>query len=111
VEKNISPLSTVTKLVPGVSQGSAVTCSRCGGIFNDVSVNLCGAPLVLTNLYIILGLSHWPRGVADVNRRRSGGRHARAASSERGQTTCADWLRALAKGGGGTVRGLRGARV
>jgi len=54
----------------------------------------------MRNLYIIIGLSRWPRGVADVNGRGSGGRHARAASSERGQTTCADRLRALAKGEG-----------
>jgi len=38
--------------------------------------------------------------VADVHGRGSGGRHALAASSERGQTTYADQLRAPAKGDG-----------
>ena len=38
--------------------------------------------------------------MADVDRRGSGGRHAWAASSECGQTTCTDRLRAPAKGKG-----------
>jgi len=38
--------------------------------------------------------------MADVDELGSGGRHAHVASSERGQTTCADWLRVPAKGDG-----------
>jgi len=57
-------------------------------------------------------LSRWPRGVADVDGRRSGGKH-HTGGKQRAWTD--DVLRSAAGAGEGrgdsTMRGLRGARV